>query len=72
MSGLTGTLKDPARNENPVERTTLLELVWHLGTEAESEVAVVAAVEPLLRSGSVRLIGNFRDVPVEQILSAGA
>jgi hypothetical protein len=72
MSGFTGTSTGLAENGAPVLRTTLLDLVWRLGAEAESDVAVVAAVEPLLRSGSVQLTGNFRGVPVEQILSDGA
>jgi predicted nucleic-acid-binding protein len=40
--------------------TTLLELVTTLGELTEDDREVVASVVELLRSGRVRLIGNFR------------
>jgi hypothetical protein len=55
-----------------VLRTTLLDLVWRLGAEVESEEATVAAVESMLANGRVELSGNFRGVPVERILAAQA
>lgn len=45
--------------EDPVE-TTLLELVEVVGDVTDDEREVVATVLDLLRSGRVRLIGNFR------------
>ena len=41
--------------------TTLLELVRTLGEITEDDREVVATVPSLLRSGQVRLCGNFRD-----------
>jgi predicted nucleic-acid-binding protein len=49
----------PAGEEAVVE-TTLLELVTTLGELTEDDREVVATVVELLRSGRVRLIGNFR------------
>jgi hypothetical protein len=72
MSGLTDVSMGLADEGTSVLRTTLLDLVWRLGAESESDAAVVSAVEPMLRNGRVKLTGNFRDVPVEQILSPGA
>jgi hypothetical protein len=40
--------------------TTLLELVTTLGELTEDDREVVSTVVELLRSGQVRLIGNFR------------
>jgi hypothetical protein len=72
MTDLTGVSMGLEDNGTSAERTTLLDLIWRLGAEAESDAAVVAAAESLLQNGRVRLTGNFRDVPVEQILSTGA
>jgi hypothetical protein len=41
--------------------TTLLELVGAVAENADDDREVVATVLYLLRSGRVRLIGNFRD-----------
>jgi hypothetical protein len=71
MNDLTGASNGFVENEGVVLRTTLLELVWRLGEEAESDATVVATVEPLLRTGRVQLTGSFRDVPVEQTFLAG-
>jgi predicted nucleic-acid-binding protein len=43
-----------------VVETTLLELVTTLGELTEDDREVVSTVVELLRSGRVRLIGNFR------------
>lgn len=45
---------------DPVVETTLLELVTTLGELTEDDREVVTTVVELLRSGRVRLIGNFR------------
>lgn len=45
--------------DDPVE-TTLLDLVHVIGEVTEDEREVVATVLHLLRSGRVRLVGNFR------------
>jgi predicted nucleic-acid-binding protein len=46
--------------EGAVVETTLLELVTTLGELTEDDREVVTTVVDLLRSGRVRLIGNFR------------
>jgi hypothetical protein len=50
----------PDASGDPVVETTLLELVTTLGELTEDDREVVATVVELLRSGRVRLIGNFR------------
>jgi hypothetical protein len=60
------------RSDRPgdaVVHTTLLDLVWRTAEETDGESELVADVEQRLRAGSVRLTGNFRDVPVERLLS---
>jgi hypothetical protein len=47
------------RAEAPVE-VTLLELVKAVSDVSDSELEVVATVVHMLRSGSVRLRGNFK------------
>ena len=44
--------------------TTLLDLVAAVSDSAESEAEVVATIADLLRSGKIRLIGNFRRADV--------
>ena len=46
--------------EGKVIETTLLELVQTVGELTEDDREVVATVIEMLRSGRVRLIGNFR------------
>jgi len=43
-----------------VEEVTLLELVQAVSEESRSDAEVVAVVLYLIRSGRVRLCGNFR------------
>ncbi len=50
----------PEASGDAVVETTLLELVTTLGELTEDDREVVATVVELLRSGRVRLIGNFR------------
>ena len=45
---------------SPDGSTTLLELVRALSEVTESEEEIVATVVEMLRSGRVRLCGNFR------------
>jgi hypothetical protein len=47
-------------NQYPVVETTLLELVQTVGELTEDDREVVTTVVELLRSGQVRLVGNFR------------
>ena len=50
----------------PLE-TTLLDLVQAVDEVAESEAEVVATVLQMLRSGRVRLLGNFRGSILEDV-----
>jgi hypothetical protein len=43
---------------------TLWELVWAVSQVADNEREVIATVAHMLESGSVRLVGNFRDCPI--------
>ena len=49
-----------AANQDVVVETTLLELVQTVGELTDDDREVVATVVELLRSGQVRLVGNFR------------
>ena len=44
---------------------TLLELVQAISDVTDDEREIVATVMYMLRSGHARLIGNFRDEPIE-------
>ena len=46
--------------------TTLLELVRVISEVTDSEREIVATVTEMLRSGRVKLCGNFRGVPPEE------
>jgi hypothetical protein len=56
---------DNARPQN----LTLLELVAAIGDVTDDEREIVATVLYMLRSGSVRLKGNFCGEPIERIAS---
>ncbi|MCL4685111.1 hypothetical protein KJ059_10210 [Myxococcota bacterium] len=43
---------------------TLWELVWAVSQVADNEREVIATVAHMLESGSVNLIGNFRNCPI--------
>ena len=43
---------------------TLWELVWAVSQVADNEREVIATVAHMLESGSVTLVGNFRDCPI--------
>ena len=47
--------------EDDVPEVTLWELMWAVTEVADDEREVVATVAHMLASGSVRLVGNFRD-----------
>lgn len=58
---------DFAPDEAPRD-TTLLEVVRVLGEITDDEREIVATVLWMLESGSIRLTGNFRDAPIEDLL----
>jgi hypothetical protein len=66
MSNLHGSREDIARMPLACE-STLLELVRVVNEFAVSEAEVVATVTHLVRSGRVRLGGNFRGSLLEDI-----
>ena len=59
----------PTREHAPPARearaTTLLALVRAVGEVTRDDREVVATILHLLRSGEVRLCGNFRNAPIE-------
>jgi len=44
---------------------TLWELVWAVSQVADNEREVIATVAHMLESGSVKLVGNFRECPFD-------
>jgi hypothetical protein len=66
MSGSHGSGEQIARTPLACE-STLLELVRVVNEFAASEAEVVATVTHLVRSGRVRLRGNFRGSLLEDI-----
>ena len=54
-----------ARPDSEPLATTLLALVEAVGDASNSEQEVVATVSHMLRSGKVRLIGCFRNAPLD-------
>ncbi len=63
---MTAAHSIPARESEP-QPTTLLELVRSISQVTDDEREIVATVLHLLRSGRVRLIGNFRNVSVDEL-----
>jgi len=60
-------IREVAPGSSPPEiRTTLLALVEAVSEVTRDEEEVVATVVHMLRSGSVRLCGSFRGVPVDR------
>jgi hypothetical protein len=53
-------LIQPVPAEAAPAEATLLDLVYAVSEQTEDDREVVAAVLHLLRSGRVRLVGNFR------------
>ncbi len=57
---------EPVLETEPIS-ITLLELVKAISEVTEDETEVVATVLHMLRSGRVRLCGNFKDEPLERL-----
>lgn len=53
----------PTHHADSLE-VTLWELVWAVSQVADNEREVIATVAHMLGSGSVNLVGNFRDCPI--------
>lgn len=60
---------DLQANSEP-QSVTLLELIEAVSEVSDNEREVVATVTYMLHSGRIRLSGNFRDMPVDQLCSA--
>ena len=64
----TGVLRVPPRfAEARDQSVTLLELVGAVCDVTDDDAEVVATVLHMLRSGQVRLCGNFRGVPLSRL-----
>jgi len=57
---------EPVYDSTP-EAYTLLELVEAVSEVTDDEKEVIATVSYMLRSGRIRLTGNFRDEPIEML-----
>ena len=55
----------PAIQDDEAADVTLLELVQAVADVTTDEREIVAAVMYMLRSGHARLVGNFRDEPID-------
>jgi len=70
MGAVVQTRQRPRpRATRAVRSVTLLELVTAVSETTADEREIVAAVLHMLRSGQVRLSGNFRGEPVESFES---
>lgn len=66
MRSVSALRAEPVRALPPrPESRTLLDLVRAVSEVTSDEDEVVATVLHMLRSGSVRLCGNFRNEPIE-------
>lgn len=66
----TGTVLRRARRSapnDPAVHLTLLELVRTVGEITDDESEIVATVIQMLRSGTVKLAGTFRDEPIRHV-----
>ena len=57
--------REPAPATRETQVTTLLALVRAVGEVTRDDREVVATILHMLRSGEVRLCGNFRNAPIE-------
>lgn len=57
----------PMESDDEPRPVTLLELIQAVSEFSHSEQEVVATVSFMLNSGRVRLTGNFRDTPIENL-----
>ncbi len=57
----------PSAPSDSAVHLTLLELVRTIGEITDDETEIVATVIQMLRSGSVKLAGNFRDEPIRRV-----
>jgi hypothetical protein len=56
---------EPAPLQREPQVTTLLALVRAIGEVTRDDREVVATILHMLRTGEVRLCGNFRNAPIE-------
>jgi hypothetical protein len=67
MSAAPSYTAEKAATQAPPSETTLLELVRAIGEVTDDEGEVVATVMQMLDSGRVRLCGNFRGAPIDDL-----
>jgi len=67
MSAAPSYSGEKAAAQPPPRETTLLELVRTISEVTNDEREVVATVLHMLDSGRVRLCGNFRGAPIEDL-----
>ena len=67
MSAAPSYTADKAATRAEPRETTLLELVRTISEVTNDEREVVATVMRMLDSGRVRLCGNFRGVPIDDL-----
>ena len=58
---------EPIRYDEP-QHLTLLEVVEAVSEVTEDEQEIIATVLHMLESGSVKLIGNLQDEPIERLV----
>ena len=67
MSAATAISRQPTAAACESRATTLLALVRAVSEVTSDDREVVATILHMLRSGEVRLCGNFRNAPVEDL-----
>ena len=66
ISERTGFGIEPSSDELP-RALTLLELIDAVSEVTDDEKEVIATVQWMLRSGRIRLVGTFRDTPIQEL-----
>jgi hypothetical protein len=58
---------EPSQDADP-RPLTLLEVIDAVSEVTDDEQEIVATVQWMLRSGRVRLVGSFRETPIQQLV----
>jgi hypothetical protein len=67
MSAATASFPGQVPATREARSTTLLDLVRSIGEVTDDEREVIATVLHMLSTGEVRLCGNFRNAPIEDL-----
>ncbi len=65
MNATVLAVEESERHPAQARRVTLLDLVAALADSGASEVELVCAITHLVNSGRVRLVGQFREAPIQ-------